>query len=167
MDPTTCDERYLNVWMAAKDVLDIVLDFEPSRRDIDNFKELAYKFGSLYEKVFGRPDVTPYIHLLTRHTHKTLAIYGSIGKFGNWAAESLHSEVKSTVLNNSPRSGGGARNLGPAKYALQSHRISHVLKEDGKFVGPKRLWKKKEIGPQKKRKLLTPDITKAGPNPKL
>ena len=75
-------------------------------------KSWGLKFVSLFD------CVTPYIHLFVAHSPQYLRHYGSLGRFGNWAAEGLHSTVKYVVLHNSPRAGGKGQQ-GVSFYAMQ------------------------------------------------
>lgn len=124
----------MQVWKQLQYIMRIVVKYEPTQEECSTFSSKATQWGNLYIKCFGAPAVTPYIHILCAHVGSFLEQYGSIGKFGNWAAEGLHSEVKYTVLHNSPRSGGGVSNKGPAFYALKEHCLEHILRSLGVYL---------------------------------
>ncbi len=85
---------YRQMWNEAARLLAIVVAYKPSEEQIRTFKDDARAWGKLYVSCFSGNDVTSYIHVFGCHVHQFLEEYKSIGKFGNWAAEGLHSEVK-------------------------------------------------------------------------
>lgn len=137
---TTSDEvrshEFKTVWENYSKLMQVAIKYKPTQDECATFGDAARDWGKLFVKCFGGALVTPYVHIFSVHVATFLEKYGSLGKFGNWAAEGLHSEVKYTVLNNSPRSGGGASNLGPAYYALKTRVLSEILGQEGLLVEP-------------------------------
>ena len=59
--------------------------------------------------------------------------FGSFGKFGNWAAEGIHSPIKRWVLHCSPRA-GGKRPRGVAYYAMRMYVLRKKLSAHSKRI---------------------------------
>lgn len=136
IDDEVCQD-YSSVWSKLQELMVTVLAYTPTPAQIQEFQHAAVEWGNLFQRAFGAADVTPYIHILCAHVHQFVSKYGSIAKFGNWGAEGLHSEVKFTILHNSPRSGGVA-NKGPAYYALKTHVLNKILTKHGLIFGQHR-----------------------------
>jgi len=128
------------MWVELAALMEIACAYTPTAEQIRNHEERARRWGLLYVECFSAADVTTYIHLFVSHVHQFLHEYNSFGKFGNWAAEGLHSAVKYTVLHNSPRAGGTGSNA-PAYYALRSHLLDEALAARG-LTEPRKLTKK-------------------------
>lgn len=128
------------LWVELAALMEVACAYAPTAEEINSHEERAKRWGLLFLECFSAADVTTYIHLFICHVHQFLHEYRSFGKFGNWAAEGLHSAVKYTVLHNSPRAGGkGAK--APAYYALKSHLIDAALAARG-LTEPRKLTKK-------------------------
>lgn len=123
--------NYQQVWSGLGKVMAVAIDPAPKEEAISNFKENARKWGQVYVTCFGGRAMTTYIHLLVAHVHQYLAEYGSFGKFGNWAAEGIHSPIKRWILSRSPRAGGRGSH-GVAFYAMRHHVLKRHFQRAAK-----------------------------------
>ncbi len=120
---------YVKLWTDTADLLSVIEAYRPSDIAINGFRQQAVNWGNLFVLCFSAEEATTYIHIVGEHLHEFLTEHRSIGKFGNWAAEGLHSEIKYTVHHHSPRSGGRGRDA-PAYYALRESLLQRKLLPD-------------------------------------
>ena len=116
-------DKYRRVWTELTYLLKVATDQNPKPEEVATFQEKAKAWGNVYVECFGGTAVTAYVHLLVAHVHQYLAAYRSFGKFGNWAAEGIHSPLKRWLLNLSPRA-GGRQSRGVAFWAMRRYVLA-------------------------------------------
>jgi hypothetical protein len=90
------------LWSCFKDIFNR-LDIVHSSASI---KDVLQAFGTAFVELYGKNNVTPYIHVLCCHTGILIDKYGDLGKYNQQNVENFMNFVKATVHRGSAKGGG-------------------------------------------------------------
>ncbi len=171
--PTSQQPRDIElIWKQYHELVSLLVQANVSITE-KQWRDEAKELGRAIIKLYGREEITPYLHVFIYHVGYFLEHYGGIEKYGNYALEGKHSTNKRILTKMTSRfkygAAGAVKQQLLANMRIEQHQYkgfyNHIKKRHGR---QKVIWAVRtlEVCPRLSPFVISSDIIEVRPEDK-